>query len=862
MNKLFKNAASFLVGAAVFVTQTQATPVIGTGNLLTAYAAGPSSSSTTGKPEVLGYTVTDTHNREISSIKEDRKFNLIIEVMDRVLKSNGISNANDIIFTKSLGRFKYTSSAVAITSTGTEPLKYTITLEDCVWQGGSNTFGFLVGYASGADFFDLSLDVSECVTTADKPDPPSDSSAEPIFKITANDAPEIKAGDSGSFEISLKNLGSVDADRVLVEITTSDDIILTDGSYTQDIDSIGAYDTETIEISYKALGKINSAKQPFNISLHYYYDGGNGETTGNASTTINIPAVISGSSTTEPIFKITPSISSEIKSGESGYFTVNIKNLSSVDVKRMLLETTASEDVVINENSLSQEILIIPANSTASVTVHYTALDKINSAKQNFSISMRYFYDGGNGETSAETTASVTVPSIVNDTSDENSDPLLKLIGQSPTEPISEKSEYEYILTVKNFGDTAVNNANLFFEASDSLYFIDGTDIASIEEIPANGSAEVKVKFRTSDSISSIKQSITAHITYSYVSGGIKKNAETDTSVIIIAKQSEAPSGGNAAVPNIIIKSYDIGAEQIAAGDPFNLKLELLNTSNVTGVENIIMTVNAGGSINIFGGSNTFYYSKLSASGEIAETIPLKALPTAETGISSISISLKYDYFDKETRNTSNTEQTIFIPVYQPDKMTFDIAVPTYPVQVGSDTYITTTYLNKGRSDISNVKAEIVGDVGALSTSKVIGTVQPGGNGSFDFIISPYMSGLCEFTIKVTYEDATLTEVTKEFPVSFTVDEPFDPGFIDPGMVDPGFEDPTIDEGGGFPWWLLWIGIGVLVVGGIVTIIIVVKHKKKKKKALTEADIDWEDEFADIPSGNSSNNNDNNTTKV
>lgn len=864
MNKLFKTAASFFVGAAVFISQTQAASIIGAGNSQTAFAAptGPSDNSVTGKPEVLGYTVTDSRGKEISSIRENRKFNLTIDVMDRLLKAGDITSADNIVFTKSLGRFKFANSSVRITSSGAKPLEYTITITDCVWQGGSSSFGFLVGYDSGVDFYDLSLDISECSEPNNTPSDPSSSSAEPIFKITADNTTEIKAGDSGRFEINLKNLGSIDAERVLIEITSSDDIILTDGSYTQDINRIGAYDTETIEVNYKALGKINSAKQPFNISMRYYYDNGNGETTGNTSTTINIPAVISGSSSAaEPIFKITPSTVSEIKCGESGYFTLNIKNLGSVEAKRILVETTASDDVVLDEQSLSQEILLIPANTTSSLSIRYTALDKINSAKQSFSVSIRYFYDGAGGETSAETTASVSIPSVIYDMSSANSDPLLKLIGPSPTVPISAKSEYEYTLTIRNFGDTVVSNANIFFEATDSLYFVDGTDMAFIEEIPANGSTEVKVKFRTSDSISSIKQGITAHITYSYVTGGIKKNADTDTSVIIIAEGSGG-SGGNAAVPNIIIKSYDIGAEQIAAGDPFDLKLEMLNTSSVTGIENVIMTINAGGAINIFGGTNTFYYSKLNAGGEISETIPLKALATAETGTSSISVSLKYDYFDNGTRATSSIEQTIFIPVYQPDKMTFEVSVPTYSVQVGNDTYITTTYLNKGRSEISNVKAEIVGDVSALSTSKVIGTVQPGGNGSFDFIVSPYMSGMCEFTIKITYEDATMTEVTKELPVSFAVDEPFDPGFIDPGFEDPGFEDPT-DEGGKFPWVVLWIGIGVLVVGGIVTIIIVVNRKKKKKAALTEADIDWEDEFDDVPNGNTSNkNNDNNTTKV
>lgn len=568
----------------------------------------------------------------------------------------------------------------------------------------------------------------------------------------------------------------------------------------------------------------------------------------------------SNPSVAEPIFKITPSDISTIKSGTSGSFNVELKNLGAVRADRILVETTASEDVVLTDGSGSQDIASIASGGKANVKISYKALKNISSAKQTFGISLRYYYTVASGETIGTASSTVNVPARVSSSS-EVTEPTLKITGQTLSRPISAKSEYEYTLTVMNISDTPASDIYLFFDASDSLYFIGGTESATIDYIDARESEDVKVRFRTMDSITAAKQGITAHITYSYTDGGVDKTAESDSSVTIIANSTGdgSTSGGNIAVPNIIIKSYDIGAEQIAAGDSFELALNLYNTSTIIGVENVIMTINAGGSVNIYGGTNTFYYPRIGASGEIAENIPLKALATAETGTSSISVSLKYDYLDSGSRFTVNLEQTIFVPVYQPDKMTFEVNVPTWSAQVGQDMYITTTYLNKGRSDISNVKAEIVGDVNALSTSKVIGTVQPGGNGSFDFIVNPYMPGTCEFVIMVTYEDATLTEVTKELPVSFEVEDFFDPGMYDPGFDDPGFEDPGMDDGKKFPWVLLWIGIGVVVIGGVITIIIVVNHKKKKKNALTEADIDWEDEFDD---NNNNNNNNNNTTTV
>lgn len=695
--------------------------------------------------------------------------------------------------------------------------------------------------------------------------------AEPIFMFTTSGTTTIEAGQTGMFTLEIKNLGQVEARRVLLEITAPDDLVLTSNSGTRDISYIGAGSTTSIVIRYKAPDRITSTKQTFGISMRYYYDTGSGESIGSASGSVSLAAKISndGSTSAEPIFKITPSSITEIKSGESGYFNIELKNLGALDAKRILVETTPSDDVILTGGSGSQDISSIPAGGTATVKIGYKALGKINSAKQAFNVSLHYYYDSASGEAIGTAGSTVNVPADA-DALAEVSAPSIKITGQTLALPIAAGSEYEYTLTVRNFSDTPAEDVYLFLDASDSLYFVNGTETAEVGSIAAKGSASVNVRFRTVNSITAVKQGITAHISYSYMDGGVKKNAESDSSVTIIASETGGSSGGDGAMPNIIIKSYDIGAEQIPAGDTFDLALTLFNTSSLTGVENVIMTINAGGSINIFGGTNTFYYPAIGADGEISETIPLKALATAETGTSSISVSLKYDYIDGGSRSTANLEQTIFIPVFQPDKMTFEVNIPTWGVMVGQDVYITTTYLNKGRSEISNVKAEIVGDVSALSTSKVIGTIQPGGNGSFDFIVNPIMGGPCEFTILMTYEDATLTEVQKELPVSFEVEDMWgDPGFEDP-WIDPGFEDPGMDEGGKFPWVIVWICAGVIVVGGIVTIILVVRHKKKKKSALTEADIDWEDEFDDPKpktsesnsNNNNNSNNDNNTTTV
>lgn len=972
MNKLFKTAAALIISAAMLMPQTSALSFAETQQEAASEQepdtttqdspeenAGKETEDSSSKPVVVGYTLTDKNGKTITSLTANKEFNIKINIKDIGLKTSQINGSADIDFIKSVDSFRGTLKSVTITTEGDSLLEYTVEMQGCKWIGGSTDFGFMIGYLSkGSEYAEMSLTVRECYENTGS-STPSYNVAEPAFKISAAEpAAAIKAGDEGYLELTLKNLGSVEAERILVEVSSSDDILIVDGSGSQDINYLSAGGSKTLKIQYKALEKITASKQSFNVSLRYYYESDSGEAVGSANSTVTVASEISTVDRVYPVVLSEFDLSETVIEPNTEYSgTVTIKNIGSADMKGIFVNFASSNDFIFTGgtssyyiptieqgksynvpvkiktlsalNTLRQDLSVglkysytmgseeydgsaesvftmfadletayaplpvasfsdmdstiaaghayrynlcienkggldmdnviinlsgsdginiasssdsafigkIPAGGSETVAVSFETAAEILSSKQSINVALSYFYTG-NGQTQQVTSdISISIDAAVSGA------PVIRMTGSGLGQAIVADSEYEYTLTFRNLGEIAVKDIYLAFDASDSLYFLDGTEYAYIGSIQAGETADVKVRFRTTESIAAAKQGITAHITYSYGVTNAEKTAETDASVTIIAAGASDTSGGIAA-PNIIIGSYDMGAEQIAAGDSFDLLLDIYNTSSQSSVENIIMTINAGGDINIYGGGNTYYYPTLDAASQITEDIQLKALATAATGTSSVSVSFKYDYLDGGNRVTASSEQTIFIPVYQPDKMTFDVNIPTYSVYAGNEIYITTTYMNKGRSDISNVKAELVGDISALSTSKVIGTVAPGGNGSFDFIVTPYTGGDCEFTIKITYEDATLAEVVREIPVSFYVEE----------MVwdnigwDEGYDEWTNEaEGeGGFPWIVLWIGIGVVVVGGVVAIILIVRHKKKKGRKLTENDIDWEDDLDEV----------------
>ncbi len=186
-------------------------------------------------------------------------------------------------------------------------------------------------------------------------------------------------------------------------------------------------------------------------------------------------------------------------------------------------------------------------------------------------------------------------------------------------------------------------------------------------------------------------------------------------------------------------------------------------------------------------------------------------------------------------RYEASSEENITVPVYQPDR--FEITKKEGEL-VGTqfeEMYITLDYVNKGKGTVSNVSAEIEGDVEAVSSFVNLGNIESGKSGTIDFIVTPQEIGVQELTVKVTYEDADENEVVREYPVTLNVEEYVD--YSD--MYDEEYDDAEEGGSGGVPFYV-WI---IIAAAAAVAVIVIVKRRKKKKKSLEKVnDFKWEDD--------------------
>ena len=204
---------------------------------------------------------------------------------------------------------------------------------------------------------------------------------------------------------------------------------------------------------------------------------------------------------------------------------------------------------------------------------------------------------------------------------------------------------------------------------------------------------------------------------------------------------------------------------------------------------------------------------------------------TIEPGAISISVNLS-------SKEGEAAVSPISIPVTQPER--FDITNMEAPevLMMGEEGYLSVTFVNKGKSSINNLSAEIQGDnLSNPGQSQFLGNIQPGTENSVDFSVIASQEGALNGKVILTYEDAKgeIKSIEKEF--SCMVEQ----GMSMDDMMNPGFTDeiPEEPQQAGIPvWGWALIALGIV---GVAAIVVVIVRKKAKAKKLTQLEDEDED---------------------
>lgn len=293
------------------------------------------------------------------------------------------------------------------------------------------------------------------------------------------------------------------------------------------------------------------------------------------------------------------------------------------------------------------------------------------------------------------------------------------------------------------------------------------------------------------------------------------------------------------AKPYVIVSDYDYGGNAVMAGSTFDLAITFRNTSRWVDVENIVVTVATSEGLAIVNSSNTFYVEDLESRSAMTKKFTLRVQPGVEPGSESVDISFKYQYVADHARSDLETSEKIAIPVQQLDRFQVDPIEMVDQVMVGEDYTMTVKYVNKGRSAVYNLSAEIEGNILSPGQRQNIGNIEAGKSGEIDFDIQSNEPGPVEGKVILTYEDLNMNVSTVEMPFTTQI--------VDPNA---GMEMPTDDMMGGDmevpmepettqPSMWIYVAVGAGILAAI--ILLIVRKKRKAAKLLAELEEDDED---------------------
>ncbi len=281
--------------------------------------------------------------------------------------------------------------------------------------------------------------------------------------------------------------------------------------------------------------------------------------------------------------------------------------------------------------------------------------------------------------------------------------------------------------------------------------------------------------------------------------------------------------------PTIILNSANYGKVAII-GEKFNLSTVATNTSSNLDLENVSVKIQLPQGINMATGNSQVLIGNVPKNGTINHTFNLVAEGVAND-ITSLPVKLIYTFeaFVGGKRTQFTSEQDISVNVQQPTRFSIQSVNNEYQMYMGYDSYVSVSLVNKGKTTVYNVTAELVSETLTAMDVEFLGNVAPGSSTDASFDFTANRMGPATGKVLITYEDAQGTQSTLE--QEFTIEVIEEPVWDEPVITEP----VIVEKNNG--WVPVAIGVVVVVAaaGGFVYM------KKQKAKKLAELEDEDED---------------------
>ena len=312
---------------------------------------------------------------------------------------------------------------------------YVVTFKDLVYTGDTNkTLNFTIYYDGATDEagkpvvnggYQSNNSVSpirECVPyTEPKPEPEPTPETIPAPRAVFNSdgmVSAIAAGETKVITVYIQNAGTTAMRDPILTLKSSGSLLIM-GSQDYMLDDIRAGRDTAVNVTVKALDKVESQMQTIDASLSFYYDDGTQLTNGSASGSVNVLSAVSNDGQNEDIASPTPIVilskynygGSSVAAGSGTNLSFSFTNTSKkLAIENVMVTVTGGSDLMLNGSTNTFYFDSVAAGGSKSVTVPMKAAQLISASAQDVQIAVTYEYVDQNARKSGSATLSLSVP--------------------------------------------------------------------------------------------------------------------------------------------------------------------------------------------------------------------------------------------------------------------------------------------------------------------------------------------------------------------------------------------------------------------------------------------------------------------
>ena len=311
-------------------------------------------------------------------------------------------------------------------SAGKDGTTYTVNLNHLTYTGDdARTLKFTIYYTNkdgeGA-YQDGSVIIREGVPyTEPKPEPEPTPETIPVPRAVFNSdgmVSAIAAGETKVITVYIQNAGTTAMCDPILTLKSSGSLLIM-GSQDYMLDDIRAGRDTAVNVTVKALDKVEYQMQTIDASLSFYYDDGTQLTNGSASGSVNVLSAVSNDGQNEDIASPTPIVilskynygGSSVAAGSGTNLSFSFTNTSKkLAIENVMVTVTGGSDLMLNGSTNTFYFDSVAAGGSKSVTVPMKAAQLISASAQDVQIAVTYEYVDQNARKSGSATLSLSVP--------------------------------------------------------------------------------------------------------------------------------------------------------------------------------------------------------------------------------------------------------------------------------------------------------------------------------------------------------------------------------------------------------------------------------------------------------------------